>query len=160
MRYSTLAFPLYRFIPGRFPHPLKEGGHMEFSGEPQSPPLDEGNFKQHTNYLFSIDLLNEGYYWEAHAYLESIWNANERKGSIAKLCQALIKVGAAGIKFELGSLPPTIGHLQRAIEILTPLPETIICGIDREDLILVISHMLSELSKPFPKLIIELRLKI
>ncbi|WP_052600826.1 DUF309 domain-containing protein [Bacteriovorax sp. Seq25_V] len=160
MRYSTIPFPSYRFIPGRFPHPLKEGGHMEFSGEPESKPLTETNYKVHEYYLFSIDLLNEEYFWEAHAYLEAIWNANGRQGDMAKLCQALIKIGAAGVKFKLQSIPASIGHLQRAIEILKQIELESLCGFEIKELILVISHMLSELSKPLPELTIKLGLKI
>lgn len=94
---------------------------MFSSGEPESYPLTEDNYQTHEDYLYSIDLINNGYYWEAHAYLEAIWNELGRQGDYADLCKILIKIGAWGVKNNLGHDKAAIGHLKRGIELLDPI---------------------------------------
>jgi hypothetical protein len=66
--------------------------------------------------------LNLGYFWESHVYLEAIWNENNRKGKEADLLKALIKIAAAGVKFRMNMKEAAIGHLARAKELFTTLP--------------------------------------
>lgn len=83
-------------------------------------------------FYYALDLLNFGHYWESHVYLECLWNAFSRKGDSANLCKALIKIAAAGVKFKTQQLPSAHGHLQRASEILSLLPETVFDYNSRE----------------------------
>lgn len=159
-KYSSKEFPLYAFIPGVNAHPLKPGGHMFEVGEPESPKIISKDFKDHELYLYSIDLFNHAYFWECHAYLEAIWNANKRNGDEANLCKAIIKIAAGMIKFKQVDLINTKNHLERSIEILESLSEEICCGINIRELSIAISHMLSELHKPLPQVSINIALKL
>ena len=114
--------PPYHFEPGVNTHPLKPGGHMFEQQEPQTTPLTKKNYSTHQDYLYSLDLINNGYYWEAHAYLEAIWNEANRKGNVADLCKALIKVAAFGVKRRQEQMEPAIAHLKRAEELFKSLP--------------------------------------
>ncbi|MAE59047.1 MAG: hypothetical protein CME69_09215 [Halobacteriovorax sp.] len=129
-RYSSLPLPPYAFIPGKNPHPLKEGGHMQISGEPESYQLTEENYTKHEHYLYSIDLINNHYFWEAHVYLEAIWNANNREGDIAELMKALIKYCAGEIKNLMNQEEPAQKHFERAKEILKTISKEKLVGIN------------------------------
>lgn len=159
-KYSSKEFPLYAFIPGVNAHPLKPGGHMFEVGEPESPKIISKDFKDHELYLYSIDLFNHGYFWESHAYLEAIWNANKRVGDEANLCKAIIKIAAGMIKFKQNDHKNARIHLERSLEILKDdVREKISCGINISELSIAISHMLSELHKSLPQVSINIALK-
>lgn len=111
-------FPSYAFIPGKSIHPNKEGGHSFNEDELHCHPIDE---KHMDDFYFGLDLLNHGYYWESHVLFEALWNAHHRRGPVADLLKALIKIGAAFIKKELGQTAATHGHFQRALELLRSL---------------------------------------
>lgn len=64
--------------------------------------------------LFSIDLFHHGYYWEAHEGWEALWHAAGRKGPIAELLKALIKLAAAGVKMRQGVAEGVRSHGERA----------------------------------------------
>ncbi|CBW26204.1 hypothetical protein BMS_1334 [Halobacteriovorax marinus SJ] len=126
------SFPSYAFIPGENIHPNKEGGHSFGEDEVISSPLSLEN----KDYLFAIDLINHGYYWEAHVYLEAIWNAHQREGDSADFCKALIKMCAAGVKFKLSSEQAALGHIERAEELFLKVDDSKIdSGISTNDLI-------------------------
>ena len=118
LRFTKKPLPSYAFIPGKAPHPLKSpDGHMYDEGEPEVEPLNRESWEESTPYLYSLDLLNAGYFWESHVWLEALWNAHDRRGPEAELFKGLIKIGAAGIKARMGSLSPAQGHLKRASEL-------------------------------------------
>lgn len=131
MQYTRLTdreLPPYAFLPGQTPHPEKDGGHG-FGVDLETNAISEENYRDHPDYLYSIDLINLGYFWESHVYLEAIWNENKRKGPEADLLKALIKIGAAGIKYRMDMNDSGDGHLKRAEELFTPLPKQFL-GID------------------------------
>lgn len=118
MRFTQRPLPRYAFLPGKSPHPIKSpDGHMYNSEEPELDRIDPDNWQNNEDYLYSLDLLNLGYFWESHVWLEALWNSHERKGEIAELLKGLIKIGAAGIKARQGSLAAADGHLKRAQEL-------------------------------------------
>lgn len=158
-RYSKKEFPIYAFVPSVNAHPLKVGGHMFEQGEPHASKISPKNFMDHELYLYAIDLFNFGYFWECHAYLEAIWNAHARAGNEAQLCKGIIKVAAGLLKFKLNDPSNTRSHLERACEILESIDEKICLGIDIDDFVLRISHVLSELNKPLPQVSIQILLK-
>ncbi|WP_372651408.1 DUF309 domain-containing protein [Halobacteriovorax sp.] len=128
------SFPSYAFTPGKNKHPNKEGGHSFGLDEITSDKLSLSN----TDYLFAIDLINYEYYWEAHVYLEAIWNAHNRKGPEADFCKGLIKMSAGALKYRLNSIPSFEGHLDRAIELFESLVGTEIdSGVQPGSLILI-----------------------
>lgn len=133
-------FPSYAFVPGKNPHPLKEGGHSFASGEPHTPPMDENRPYDSEDFLFALDLFNFGYYWETHMYLEALWNAHKRTGDLCHLFLAIIKLSAAGIKWQQASEKATTGHLERAIEHLQNIQKEKVAGFVVKDLIELIKN--------------------
>ncbi|GEM_PF-3167816 len=128
------SFPSYAFTPGKNIHPNKEGGHSFGLDEIISSKLSLNN----NDYLFAIDLMNHQYYWEAHVYLEAIWNAHKRKGPEASFCKGLIKMSAGALKFKLNSMPSFEGHLDRAIELFESIIDIELdSGVQPEELILI-----------------------
>lgn len=143
--------PPYAFVPGKFPHPEKEGGHME-NVEVQVTPLSFENFQTNEGYLYGLDLFNNGYYWESHVWWEALWNEAGRKGDMADFLKGLIKLGACGVKLALGQESVSQGHIDRALELLEPLKnqQKFFCGIDLAELINECRSLSEE--KPFRKL--------
>jgi len=93
------TFPRYMHEPGKTPHPYRhEDGHSHGQPEPTVAPLDPADCFESEAYLFGFDLFNHGYFWEAHVWWESLWHAHGRKGEIADLLRALIRLAAAGVK--------------------------------------------------------------
>lgn len=121
-RLSSIEFPPYKFIPGKAPHPEKEGGYLKGKNI-EVEELNERNYLKNTYYLYAIDLFNHGFYWESHVYWEALWNAAGRKGETADFLKGLIKIAAALVKKELNSHSAFEGHLKRAIELLTPITQ-------------------------------------
>lgn len=111
------SLPQYRFVPGDNPHPKKEGGHMEGQGDPVADPVELSRPEANKFFLYAIDLLNHGYFWESHVYFEALWNAHERKGSEADFFKGMIKLGAAGVKVTLNQWTHAQDHLERAVEL-------------------------------------------
>jgi hypothetical protein len=122
----NIPFPPYLFIPGVNTHPKKEGGHMFEQGEPVASALDVAHTKDSDFLKYSIDLFNHGYYWESHVYFEALWNAHGRKGSVADFLKAMIKLGAAGVKFSIQQDENAKEHLIRAKEHLIRAKEHLI----------------------------------
>lgn len=142
-------FPLYAFIPGRNIHPNKPGGHSFECKEVIAAELTASEPWQSEELGFALDLYHAGYFWESHVYLEAIWNTHGRKGEIAELMKALIKLAAAGVKFELGQNEAAWGHLERALELLLTLNRELI-GIDVAALIGEVNEILSSKSTRLP----------
>lgn len=120
LRYTDLPFPPYRFLPGKAPHPEKEGGYLK-GNKPEVEELNVENADRNLYFLYAIDLFNAKYYWESHVYWEAIWNKNNRIGEAADLLKGLIKIAAGMVKKELDSKEAYKGHIERAIELLRPI---------------------------------------
>ena len=119
MRYlAKKKFPPYAFVPGKFPHPEKPGGHMEFE-EVNVKKLD--SIYDNEAYLYAIDLYNHGYYWEAHVWWEALWNTENRKGDKADFLKALIKFAAGKLKEKMNQTDIAQTHFSRGIELLDQL---------------------------------------
>jgi uncharacterized protein len=112
------ALPPYVFVPGENPHPKKSGGHMEGESDPEVLPLDRMRPQESPALRYSLDLFNHGYFWESHVFFEALWNAHHREGTMADFLKAMIKLGAAGVKFKTGQKQSAIGHLERGKELL------------------------------------------
>ena len=109
-------FPPYAFIPGRNPHPEKEGGHSY--GKKIQVVKEFGK-----DFYHGVDLFNHGFFWEAHVYWEALWHLFEKKSGPALFLQALIKLAAAQVKEEMGQKSNAREHFNRALEILRALVE-------------------------------------
>ena len=101
------ALPPYAFVPGRDPHPTRdprghsfgqeEGGHDE-GGAAWLPPE---RWSENGDYLFGVDLYNDGYLWEAHEAWEGLWHRAKHDGDQADHLQGLIQCAAACLKIAM-----------------------------------------------------------
>ena len=120
---------------------------MEGKGDPVSPPLDPSHPEKSEFLRYSLDLYNYGYFWESHVYFESLWNAHQRVGPVADFLKGMIKLGAAGVKFNISQKEAAIGHLNRARElflIVMKLEGTNFLGFDLEEIVREIDLALVE----------------
>ncbi len=112
-------FPAYAHDPGITPHPYRdEAGHSHGKPEPQVPPLDPEAPLDSEAFLFGFDLFNHGYFWESHAWWEALWHAHERRGDVAAVLKALIRLGAAGVKARAAVNGGVRSHCEGAAELL------------------------------------------
>ncbi|MDO8494616.1 MAG: DUF309 domain-containing protein [Deltaproteobacteria bacterium] len=89
-RYTKIALPSYRYIPGKNCRPT---GLKKFSNR-----WDEKEWKKNQAYLYGRDLFNHGYWWELHEVWEKLWLATDRKGIDAQFLQGVIQIGSAFLK--------------------------------------------------------------
>lgn len=98
-RYSRRAFPAYRFIPGRSPHPTRDpDGHSRGREPPVPAGFDPARWRDCETYLYGVDLFNHGYWWEAHEAWEGCWIAAGKTTPIGLFLQGLIQISAACLK--------------------------------------------------------------
>lgn len=105
-RYSTRAFPAYRHVPGKTPHPTRSPDGHSFARELPPFSVDEQSWPSSESYLYAIDLFNHGYYWEAHEVLEALWHGAGRDTPVGTFAQAVIQAAAALLKLAMGELAP------------------------------------------------------
>ena len=98
-RYTDRKFPSYRYVPGKAPHPTRDPeGHSYNKPSAQLASFEAGQWQSCVEYLYGIDLLNHGYWWEAHEALEAVWIAAGRHTETGLFLQGLIQVAAAHLK--------------------------------------------------------------
>lgn len=151
LRYTTLAFPTYRYIPFQnMPHPRNDpAGHSYGQEEDYLPEFKPEDWSNCTPYLYGIDLFNYGFWWEAHEAWESVWMAAGRKSRTGIFVQGLIQIAAAQLKRFMKE--------QRGAEILTNdgcekllVAEPLFLGIDVKALTEEVQHLLETDSTDFP----------
>jgi len=102
-RYTDRAFPPYRFIPGKSPHPTRDPEGHSYNQRPEPPAeFDAARWRNCREYLYGIDLFNHGYWWEAHEALESLWIAAGRETETGQFLQGLILIAVAHLKMFQG----------------------------------------------------------
>ena len=103
-RYSGIAFPPYRFVPGLNPHPRRDPrGHAYGSPETPPPRVPPERWRENEVYLHGIDLYNHAYWWECHEALEGLWHLTGHAGTEAEFLQGLIQAAAANLRRHLGT---------------------------------------------------------
>jgi uncharacterized protein len=111
--------PPYSYVPGGpWPHPNR-GRKGDFPWRtpaplevtPETKPAIEARFRR------GVELFNAGYYWEAHEVWEVLWHAYGRRGPMADVIKALIKLAAAGVKVREGQEHGVRTHSHRAAEL-------------------------------------------
>ncbi len=131
--------PPYSYVPGHLPHPISDpaghsyGHHLISPGEGQHEPVAPvslvSGWRASSDYLFSIDLFNHGFYWEAHETWEQLWIAFGRSGREADFLKGLIKLAAAGVKVREGRPIGVQRHASRARELFQLVSENPIDGV-------------------------------
>lgn len=103
-RYSQRPFPAYAYLPGRDPHPTRDtDGHSYGTDTPELEHFDPERWRDCEEYLYAIDLINHGYYWEAHESLEAIWlAAGQRRTQTGLFVQGLLQIGVGMLKLRQG----------------------------------------------------------
>ena len=73
-------------------------------GRTESPPktFEPDDWQRNELYLYGVDLFNHGYWWEAHAEWEMLWQATERRDDAGWFLQGLIQVAAALVQLRAG----------------------------------------------------------
>ena len=130
-------FPPYPFIPTQNLNPNRVGGYREGIPDPISIKIEKYNYNNHEDYLFAVDLINHGYYWESHVYFEAIWHAHHRKGNVASYCKALVKIAAGAIKHKQGRTESAKRLFEGSKNILQKLPSSFYLGISINELIII-----------------------
>ncbi len=98
-RYTTAAFPPYRYVPGKGrPHPVRDPRGHSYGAPAEAVWLDAEQWSSCETYLVAVDLFNHGYYWEAHEELERLWRGTGRRTETGVFLQGLIQVAAALLK--------------------------------------------------------------
>jgi hypothetical protein len=99
LRYTQRALPAYRHVPGFTPHPIRDpDGHSYGLPALDLPDLNTEAWETCEEYLYGIDLFNEGYWWESHEVLEGLWHAAGIGSPAAHALQAVIQCAAAHLK--------------------------------------------------------------
>ncbi len=112
-------FPPYSYVPGKFPHPIRDPqGHSFGKVETPIPRPDAAAWRDCRTFLWGVDLFNAGYFWEAHEAWEQAWHACGRQGPEADFFKALIKLAAAGVKAREENDAGVGRHSRRAVELL------------------------------------------
>jgi uncharacterized protein len=55
-------------------------------------------WRESPDFVYGVDLFNQGFYWEAHEVWEGLWKAAGKAGTTAEFLKGLIKLAAAAIK--------------------------------------------------------------
>jgi hypothetical protein len=64
-------FPPYAYLPGRGPHPVRDPTGHRYQVEPILVAAEASLGSD--VFLWGLDLVNHGYYWEAHEARERLW---------------------------------------------------------------------------------------
>ena len=132
---QSRKFPPYSFIHGKNLNPNRKNGYREGVADPIVAKINSKNYFDNKDYLFAIDLINHGYYWESHVYFEAIWHAHHRKGPTANYCKALLKIAAGAIKLEQEKTDSAKRLFNGARKLLSELPKYFYLGINIVSLI-------------------------
>ena len=116
---NSEPLPPYSFVPGGpWPHPTSSPhGHSFGLERSKLAPIDTVKTADSAPFLRGVALFNAGYYWEAHDAWESLWHAHGRRGVVADVIKALIKLAAAGVKVREGQDHGVRTHASRAADL-------------------------------------------
>jgi hypothetical protein len=130
-RYSSRAFPPYRFVAGLNPHPRRDPkGHAFGTAEPKPAYVPPDRWRQNEVYLYGIDLYNFAYWWECHEQLEALWHLTGHQGTEAQFLQGVIQAAAANLKRHVASLDGARRLAAEAIERLASVGARVYMGLE------------------------------
>lgn len=157
-RYTRRPFPPYAYTPGRDPHPTRDpDGHSYGTDAPALEQFDPERWQDCEEYLYAIDLLNHGYYWEAHESLEAIWLVCDRSRTpTGRFMQGLLQIGVGMLKLRQGQTAAAQSlWLSGREKIRTKLPNRHFCGIDVEWLDTAVSQLATGDSSEWPTIVLQ-----
>jgi hypothetical protein len=154
-RYSSLPFPEYRHRPGVTPHPVRDEGGHSYKKESLPAAIEEGDWHTADTYLFAIDLINDGYFWEAHEQLEGLWLGTGRDTPIGQFLQGLIQAAAALLKLDAGKIE-SAGKLTQVAAAKLRKPCSPFLGLDGECVARDLEQQLVSPGNPAFKLELEM----
>lgn len=97
---AGLALPDHAYLPGI--NPRSEDVVLEQAKALAAPQTRSQNWQENVAWLYGIRLIREGYYWEAHEVLETVWMNAAPNSREKALVQALIHGANARLKRKLG----------------------------------------------------------
>lgn len=128
-RYTSLAFPAYRFLPGKNPHPRADAdGHSFMAADWVADPVIPDNWRDDVFYLYGCDLFNHGFWWEAHEVWEACWLTCPALSVRALFLQGLIQAANALLKIRMGK-PHAVRRLGKEVDRLLPSDGEVYCGL-------------------------------
>ncbi|QIZ82491.1 DUF309 domain-containing protein [Thalassovita gelatinovora] len=86
--------PAHAYVPGRTPR----HGDTLFDPIKATVPADIAALPDSQAWRVGLDFLTEGYFWEAHELLESVWMVCPPNSAERRLVQAIIQYANAGLK--------------------------------------------------------------
>lgn len=97
---ASLPLPGIKHLPGL----TRSADHelLESVLERANTVTESGNYSLSLAWMYGIRLFNEGYYWEAHEVLESVWLEAAHNSREKYLVQTVIQIANARLKLELG----------------------------------------------------------
>jgi len=155
-RYSPRPFPRYRYLPGQTPHPTRDpDGHSYGRPEPALEHFDPSGWQDCAEYLYAIDLLNHGYWWEAHEAFEAIWHAaGQRDTKTGLFIQGLLQIGVGAMKRYLGQQSAAIRLWQGGLEKIS-LTECFYLGLDVHALQQQVRELIRGERESLPELVLH-----
>jgi len=130
-RYSTLLFPRYRFVPGRFPHPRRApDGHSYGTSEPEVTSFSAATWPSSEVYLYGVDLFNVAYWWECHEQWEALWKFTGTESYEGRFLQGMVQIAAASLRRFMGSHDSGAALARKGITRLRDCEEDVFLGID------------------------------
>lgn len=155
-RYSQRPFPSYRYLPGQAPHPTRDpAGHSYGMADIELDGFDPRNWQKCEEYLYAIDLLNHGYWWEAHESLEAIWfAAGQRETKTGLFIQGLLQIGIGAMKQHMGQTSAAIRLWRAGLEKIA-VPQDYYLGIDVHNLQQTVRELIEGRREMLPWLVLH-----
>ncbi len=151
-RYSNLMLPEYRHLPFINAHPfLDSDGHSygEKLSEPDSFTID--NWQNCADFLYSIDLFNHGFWWEAHERLKFVSLAAGRESETGKFVQGLIQIAAALLKHSMAQPEAATTLAEMGTANIQQMDATYL-GIETANLIAQVGDCLKSADPKYPRI--------
>lgn len=114
LHVKSLALPQYKHVPGsnRRPH----SDLLESVAKQALPITEDSSAGSNIAWRYGIRLYNEGFYWEAHEVLESVWLAAPPNSRERHLLQSVIQLANARLKHLMGREQACIRLIKLATE--------------------------------------------
>ena len=154
--YTDRKLPGYRHLPFQNAHPfLDKGGHSY--GEKLTPAegFNAENWLKSEEYLYCIDLFNNGFWWEAHERLKYTSMAAGQDSETNHFIRGLIQIAAALLKHFMGEEGGAQTLAKMGIETLRK-KEGIFLGIDITTLTDQVEECLKSAEGKYPRIRLEI----